>query len=120
LHSNAPLPPPFLLLEALFKWLLWYHLQVIHHIRDDVFRCLKPSSFKGKFEFREQKKSQGDRSGEKKGCGRVGIECFTKNRLTDTAVWAGALLWGRSQLPAVHISGCFCLTVSCRLLRSAR
>jgi hypothetical protein len=63
LHSNAPLPPPFLLLEALFEGCLWYHLQVIRCISDIVFHCLKSSSFNGNFEFREYKKSEGERSG---------------------------------------------------------
>jgi hypothetical protein len=53
LCSNAPLPLPFPPLEALLEGCLWYHLQVVHRITDDVFHCLKYSSFKGNFEFRE-------------------------------------------------------------------
>jgi hypothetical protein len=48
-HSNAPLPLPCPLLEALFRGCL---CQVVCHMNDDVFHCLK-SFFKGNFEFRE-------------------------------------------------------------------
>jgi hypothetical protein len=42
--GNAPLLPPFMLLEAMFKGCLRYHLQVLCHISDDVFHCLKSYS----------------------------------------------------------------------------
>jgi hypothetical protein len=81
-HSNAPLPLPFPLLEALFKGCLWYHLQIICCISDDVIHCSKYFFFKGNFEFREEKNV--GRGGA--GCGRVGIGCFAKNCLIDDAV----------------------------------
>jgi hypothetical protein len=63
LYINARLPLPFPLLEALLQGCLWYCLQVIHHISEHGINCLK-SSIMGNIEFREHKKSGGDRSGE--------------------------------------------------------
>jgi hypothetical protein len=56
LCSNALLPPPFPILEALFKGSLWYYPQAIHRINHYIFHYLKSSSFKGNFEFREQER----------------------------------------------------------------
>jgi hypothetical protein len=39
--------------HSLFEGCLHYRLQAICHISDDVFHCLKSSSFKSVFELRE-------------------------------------------------------------------
>lgn len=103
LCNNVPLLPPLPLLEALFPRCLWYCLQVICCISDEVFYCLKYTSFKGNFEFREFKKV---RRGlvKRRGCEMVGIECFAKNCVIVSTVWVVALLWSHIKETVSHSS----------------
>jgi hypothetical protein len=69
-------------LEELFEGRLSHRLQVVHHVSDDDFHCLKAFSYKVILSLGNREKPGGARSGEEGGCGRVGLECFTKNSLT--------------------------------------
>jgi hypothetical protein len=64
LGNNAPLPPSFPILVALFEGSLWHLLGVIRRVIDDVFHSLKVSFLRAILDLGNRKMPEREKSGE--------------------------------------------------------
>jgi len=111
LGSYAPMPAPSPPFKTILELVLWNDLQSGHCTTPDVINVIKMPSFQYFLQFLEQKKFIG-------GYFRWIVTVLQhsylvssyKNSLTDSTVWAGALLWCKIHELLAKSSGRFRLT----------
>ena len=112
LGSYAPMPAPSPPFKTILELVLWNGFQSCRCITSDVINVILSSG--------TEKKSLGARSGEQTGCFNTVICLVAKNSLTESAVWAGALLWWKIHELLAQSSGRFRLTFSRSLFSTSK